>query len=396
MKEIIILLTLTLFATTTLSAQVTFSGILDSTVSLNAGAGEAPKFNFGIEEFANLRLQARIKDRAVIYGAVNLIAAVGNFAANVEQTAKIGLSAFVAGENYLAGIELERLYFRLLGKYVDFDGGLMRLPFGYGQIWGPSDFLNPRNPLKPDARARGIIGGVLSGYPTDELKLQAFFSAPRDPFSQKGEGLFTGISIDQHWNKVSLQGLYSYETPGDEAAVGVHRFGISVKADLAVGIYTDMLYTYNHEKMKDLDFYSKNNNSILDGFSFCFGLDYSIGKFILLAEYLFNGGTSSTASGCSGSFINYHYLYTGFTVNFTDFTNMSAALMCSFNDVSFTPIISVNHELFQGAVLTISAQVPMDRDLFHKNGKRGELGPIHPELNTGNYFSLTTKLRFRF
>ena len=374
---------------------MTVSGILDSAVSFNAGAKDAPEFSFGLEEYANIRFQSRIRDKAVIYGAVNLIAVAGSYAAGAVQTSEqmilsgythagINLTPYTDGRNFIAGIELERLYFRLRGEHTDFDGGLMRLPFGYGQVCGPSDFLNPRNPLKPDARARAILGAALSWYPADELKLLVFYSAPRDPFSQEAKGSFAGLSLDQHWEKASLQALYSFETPADGYEFGVHRAGLSAKADLEIGIVMDALYTYNHD----------DNDSLLDGLSFSIGADYSFfdGKLLAIAEYLFNGGTSSTALFYGGSFSNNHYLYAGLTYSFNDFTNMNAAVMCGFDDVSFTPIISVNHDLFQGATLTITAQVPLDRDLFYNDGNRGELGP----LNARSYFSCNARIRLRF
>jgi len=431
MKKQLILIILILSVISALHSQITVSGILDSTVSFNAGAGEMPEFSLGLEEFANIRFQSRIRDKAVVYGAVNLIAIAGDYAANAALAAGmpsgesitfinnnevssiyilnggyyqkqgyvppgINPSAFAAGENYIAGIELERLYFRLHGEHTDFDGGLMRLPFGYGQVWGPSDFLNPRNPLKPDARARAILGAALTLYPADELKLLAFYSAPRDPFSREAKGSFAGLSLDQHWEKASIQALYSFETPAEGSEFGVHRAGLSLKADLEIGIVMDALFTYNHEKMKDLEFYSDKDDerSILDGLSFSIGADYSFfdGNLLVIAEYLFNGGTSSTALYHGGSFTNNHYLYAGFTYRFNDFTNMNAAVICGFDDVSFTPVVSLTHELFQGAALTITAQIPLDRDLFHNDGNSGELGP----LNARSYFSCSARIRLRF
>jgi len=378
-----------------ISAQgLTVSGILDSSVSLRAGAGDAPAFTYGIEEYANLRIQAKLRDRAVFYGAVNFIAAAGDYAADTKKIASAGMTgfpinatSFVYGENYIAAIELERLYFRLSGESLDFDGGLMRLPFGYSQVWGPSDFLNPKNPLKPDARPRAVLGAALSWYPTEETKLLAFYSTPRDPFSQEGKGSLVGLSFDKHWNKASIQMLYCFETPGKDSDYGIHRAGLSVKADLEAGLVMDVLYSYNYKEQTKLD-----------GLSFSAGADYSFfdGNLIALAEYLYNGKTSSTALGYGGSFSNNNYLYTSFTWRFNDYTNISAALISGFDDVSFTPIVSVNHDLFQGATLNVTAQVPMDRDLFYKDGRRGELGPVLPGLDAGRYFDLCAKIRLRF
>jgi len=56
--------------------------------------------------------------------------------------------------------------------------------------------------------------------------------------------------------------------------------------------------------------------------------------------------------------------------------------------------------------LIITAQVPLDRDLFHQNGKRGELGPLPPDElqfllplrgeRLGSFFICNVKLRLRF
>ena len=370
--------------------EITVSGLLDSTVSVRAGAGDAPAFSFGVEEYANLRMQARIRDKAVVYGAFNLIAAAGDYATAAAQMGSLspygasGISptAFAIGDNHIAGIELERLYFRLNGETASLDGGLLRLPFGYGQVWGSSDFLNPKNPLKPDARPRAVLGGAAAWYPVDSLKLLGFGAAPRDPLS-RSDGTLVGISMDQHWDRASVQVLYSFESPKTGSDRGIHRAGMSIKADVEVGLVMDALYAYNNEA-----------GTKIDGLSCSLGADYSFfgGDLIVLAEYLYNGATSSTSLGSGGSFSNENYLYTSLTWRFSDYTNVSAALISCFDDVSFTPVLTLNHDLFQGATLIVSAQIPLDRDLFSGDGNRGELGPLH----IGSYFDCSAKLRLRF
>ena len=392
-KRIVILWIIVFFAAggvfNSAAQGLTVSGLLDSSVSLNAGAGDAPPFSFGIEEYLNLRMQARIRDRAIFFGAFNFIAAAGDYAYNARAMADLqssiygmNSSAFVAGENFIMALELERLHFRILGEHVDFDGGLMRLPFGYGQVWGPSDFLNPRNPLRPDARPRAVLGASASWFPAETLRLQGFGAAPRNPFSRNGGGGLIGLSMDQHWDMASLQALYSFELPKDGSNRGIHRAGMSLKADLEIGLMMDLLYTYNNEA-----------GTRLDGLSFSIGADYSFfgGSLIVLAEYLYNGSASSTSIAGGGSFFNEHYLYTGATWRFNDFTNLSAALISGFSDLSFTPIITLNHDIFQGATLTVTAQIPLDRNLFSGNGSHGELGPVR----TQRYFNLATRLRLR-
>jgi hypothetical protein len=393
------------FSRFNLSAQVTVSGVLDSSVSMRAGAADSPDFSYGVEEYANLRIQAKLKDRAAVYGAVNLTAAAGDYAAaaaalaGLETGSPFNAASFIYGENYVAGIELERLYFRLQGEYTGFDGGLFRLPFGYGQAFKPSDFLNPPNPLQPDARPRAVLGAAFSWYPSDSLKLLCFGAAGKNPLLRSGEGSLAGLSMDRHWDRASLQALYAFETPKSGSDQGIHRVGISVKADLELGLALDALYSYNSEA-----------ETKADGLSFSIGADYSFfeGKLVVLAEYLYNGAASSTAAGYGGGFSNENYLYSSLTWSFNDYTNITAAMLFSFDDISFTPLVIFNHELFQGVTLTVSAQVPLDRGLFSSGG-RGELGPIPPDTlqphdpetgvitrRLGRYADFSAKLRLRF
>jgi len=348
-----------------LAAQgITVSGILDSTASLRMD--NTHSINPGFEEYANLRFQSKIRDRASVYGAVNLTAAAGDYAANAMLAAAGSpFNAYTGGENYIAAIELERLYFRLNFETANFDGGLLRLPFGYGLVWGPTDFLNPKNPLKPDARPRAVLGAGLSYYPSDELKLFGFYAAPRNAFSEGVKGSRIGISMDKHSEKTSIQALYSFETRDVNSDNGIHRAGFSVKADLQAGIVIETLYTYNHEAKTGLD-----------GLSLSAGADYSLldGNLIALAEYLYNGKASSTAS-----LPDKHYLYAGVTWRFNDYTNINAALVCGFNHTSFTPVVTLNHDLFQGAVLTITLQIPL-----YSENNRGDIG----------FFSTRFRLRF--
>ncbi|MDR2921786.1 MAG: hypothetical protein LBU85_00400 [Treponema sp.] len=372
-KQQIILFVFALFIITgsLCSQELTLSGLLDSSVSLCAGAGDSPAFSCGVEEYASLRMQAKLRELAAVFCDVNFIAAAGDPAYNV--------------------IELERLYFRINTEAVRLDGGLLRLPFGYGLVWRPTDFLNPVNPLLPDARLRGVLGAGLSWYVTDTLKLAGFGTAPRDdaPWGVQGEGWHTGLLFEQRWDQIDMQAIYFFESPQTGSNHGIHRAGVSIKADLELGFVLDALYSYNHEAAC-----LRRQGTGIDGLSLSVGFDYSLfdGNLIVIAEYLYNGSSSSTSRNSGGSFANEHYLYTGFTWRFDDLTTAGIALVSSFSDISFTPIVSFNRELFQGATLILSAQIPLDRDLFFGDGNRGELGP----MLSRRYFDSGVKLRLRF
>jgi len=360
------------------------SGLLDSAVSTRAGAGDSPAFSCGLEEYASLRIQAKLREFASVYCDINFIAGYDN-------------AGGAAGEPWYAVIEPERLFFRINTDAIRLDGGLLRLPFGYGLVWRPTDFLNPVNPLLPDARLKGVLGAGLSWYVTDTLKLAAFGAAPRDVFSQTKEGGHAGLLFEQRWDKIDIQAMYFFETPQTGSKYGIHRAGVSLKADFELGFVIDALYSYNREA-----------GTGIDGLSVSGGFDYSLfdGNLIILIEYLYNGSNSSTSRNAGGSFANEHYLYAGFTWRFDDLTSAGLALVSGFSDISFTPVVSFNRELFQGATLSVSAQIPLDRDLFSGDGNRGELGPLPPDglqpllpltgERMGRYFDLTVKLRLRF
>jgi hypothetical protein len=367
-----------------------FSGLLDSTVSAGAGAGSAPGFVYGLEEYANIRLQARIRDGAVFYGSLNLIASSGSYARTGAllagaSSAPPGLSpsALTAGENYAAALELERLYFKVSREKADFQGGLTRMAFGYGLVFGPMDFLNPRNPLLPNARPRAVLGMELSWYPADQAKVRGFSAAARNPFAGSGAGTLAGLSGEYHGERLSLQGLYAYESPRDNFGRGLHRFGLSLKGDLAVGLAAEALYTYE-----------PGAGNAAGGLAASAGVDYAFldGTLYVLAEYLYSGEASSTAE--SPGFRGNHYLYLNGLYRFDDYTSLGLGGMAALDDLSFTLALTAEHELFQGFTLGLNCQVPLDRTL--SGGSAGEFGPLPPGAAEGRRFqsALTARLRF--
>ncbi|GHU22822.1 hypothetical protein FACS1894172_07980 [Spirochaetia bacterium] len=372
----LIAMALIVFTSGALAAQgLDFSGTLDSRLLGSAGAGAAPDFSMGFETWANLRFQTKLRDYASIYGAVNLIAATGNIAAAAVSTS----TAYVSGENYAAALELERLYFRIRGEALQLDTGLLRIPLGYSLVWGPTDFLNPRSPLLPDARPRGVLGASFSAYPTDTLKFLAFAAAPKDPLIS--DGFIAGVGAEKHWDKASLQGFYAYESPEDPYTWGRHRIGFSLKADIELGFVADALYTYDYEA-----------KTTIDGLAAAVGFDYSFfkGDLSLLAEYLYSGENSSIAE--SMGLQHRHYIAMTAVYSINDYTRLNLTAMASLEDVSFLPIFGVEYEPFQGMTLNLSCQVPLDRDLFTGRGNHGELGPV----KTGSHALITLKTRLKF
>jgi hypothetical protein len=386
------------------------SGIAQTraTGALSPDYGHGVSASYGFEQYANLRLKAEVGERGTVYAATNLIAAAGEGALDVDP--------FVVGQNYAAALELERLYYRIEGDAFDFQAGLMRTAFGFGQAFRPSDFLSPPNPLLPDARPRGVLGATLMLYPADEWKATAFAVAGRDPTEADGDGVIAGVSTDYHWSKASVQLLYAAES----AEAAVHRFGLSVKVEAGAGIVFDALYTLDGGIVDSGDYYDRTWNGS-QGLVATLGADYSVlnGKLYLLGQYLFNGagilGPDDDLDRLyyedTGVWSNFepalrtlrsdvphaelhrkNYLYTAFSYRWSDYTVTTLSCVSGLDDLSFSPLAAVEHDLFQGLTVGFSLRVPLDRATFSDSAEYGELGPTH----TGMSFQATASAKARF
>ncbi|MFA6507633.1 MAG: hypothetical protein WCT14_16145, partial [Treponemataceae bacterium] len=216
---------LNLSAAPTKSGNIDFSGSVDALLTGMAGTdyGGGISYSYGFEQYSNLRLKARIGERGTFYAAANLFAATGLSVAESEAADEAYDldSPFETGSGYAFGFEPERLYFRIEGDAFDAEAGLMRLAFGYGQAWSPSDFLSPRNPLLPDARTRGVLAMAATAYPTDAAKLKIFVVGPKDPLETDGTGVIVGATADAHLNTASFQAIYAWQAAA--ATASVHR-----------------------------------------------------------------------------------------------------------------------------------------------------------------------------
>ncbi|MCX7788590.1 MAG: hypothetical protein N2442_12950, partial [Spirochaetes bacterium] len=145
-----------------------FSIVMESTAqgAWVPGYGSDEKGTFGFEQYGNLRLEAPLNRWGKVYVAGNVLAASGSSLERAVTTS--------TGQGYGSLVELERLYYRLETESSDWETGLLRIPFGFGQAFRPTDFLNPPNPLNPDARPRGVLGTVYTLYPTDSILFRVY------------------------------------------------------------------------------------------------------------------------------------------------------------------------------------------------------------------------------
>lgn len=382
------------------------SGTVESVVEGAAGAGGAPGFSLGFEEYANLRLKAAAGERGTVYAAVNLMAASGSY---LPPSAVLAQTAYLAGENYAAALELERLYLRVRGETLDLEAGLLRIPLGYGLAWRPLDFLAPPNPLVPNARPRGVLGAVVSAYPAETARIKVFLAAGADPLETGGDGTILGAAADVHGNRASLLGLYAFQAPSSGHSQGLHRAGISAKLEAGAGIVLEALYEYDPDDAPGWG-----------GLQAALGLDYSFleGDLYILGQYLYNGpgylapgdelgdlydsvdpwyetapADRTPAAGVTIGYQNRRsYLYAALAYRWSDYNRSTLSCAVSPDDLSFSPDLTLEHEPFQGMTVSFSCRAYLDPRSLSGTGRYGELGPA----NTGRYASLGLRARLKF
>jgi hypothetical protein len=403
------------------------AGQMQTSLSASLGegyAGAGGEASFGAEQYSNLRLDAPLGGRGKVYAAVNLVAAAGSSVpASVATAARneADTGAFAVGEGYAAALELERLYYRIEGAALDLEAGLMRLPFGFGQAWSPSDFLASRNPLLPDARPRGRLVAALTSYPAGDWKLKAFALMPRDALEPKGEGAIAGATAERHGRGASAQALYALEADAKGIGYATHRFGLSVKAEAGAGIVLDALYTLDRDWIESGEYYGRDW-SFFRGLEASLGADYSLfgGDLYVLAQYLYRGGSAldpgdglerlyggdshwsdkaPEARGATmtivpilGELNRRDYLYAALTWRFDDYDAATLSCVACLDDASFVPSLSMEREQFQGLTLSLDCRVPLDARVFSSGADYGELGPT----NSGARAAITAKAKLKF
>ena len=392
-----------------------FSALTDSTAegAWVPGYGEKERGTYGFEQFGNLRLEAPLRDRGTVFLALNVQAASGTRVSSLQQ----GSPALTMGEGYASAVELERLSYRLESESADWEAGLLRIPFGFGQAWRPTDFLNPPNPLTPDARPRGVLGTVYTVYPSDLSLFRFFASAGEDPKRVNGAGAVGGICAELHESTFSIQGWYALQAPSRGKERPDHRFGFSYKWDGEVAFVLDTLYTLEGDALATGRWYDREWNP-LRGLQAAAGVDGSWGDFVAFLQYLYNGpgvldpgdSLASLYDTSRGDWRSLppasravrvdvpvkelnrkNYLYGSLLYRLNDYTNLTLNGTVNLDDGSWVPAVSISHEPFQGFSLQATLRVFLDPDLWGI-GPTGELGPLH----TGKRGDFVVKAQVRF
>jgi hypothetical protein len=331
------------------------SGTIEGKAVGNVDDGGTWAYSF--EEYSNLRVKAFVGEKAVVNVAANLIASSGD-------ASDLSLDA-----------EIERLYFSVGGEKLDFDAGLMRLPFGFGQGFRPVDAYAKPNPLYPDARYRGVLAAAATAYPAESVKLSAFFVDGDDALHARGSLPLArvnrpsaGASAEIHLPALSAQSLFIYDLPEKPDARTRTRIGASLKFDLVAGFALDALYTIPE--------YSRDADECLEA---AIGADWSFdsGKFYLFAQYFYNGdGGLETDDGAPSVdadpvFAGKHYATGSASWHASDYTTLSGGVTVALDDRSLVPTFGISHEPFQGMTVSLDLRSPLALGA----GNDGEFGP---------------------
>lgn len=366
------------------AAQPVFSGLLDGKMS--AFVSPSGMWSYALEEYANIRFSVRTGSAVRLNGAVNLLASSGSYT---------GLAT--SGE-------LERLELSVRGDKADTTLGLMRLSFGFGTGFVPTDYLSLPNPLFPDARSRGVLGVLVSAYPSSTTRFRVWFVDREDLSLRAGLPAGTidkrpnaGLSADWHGRKLSLQALYALDPPRSAGDPSVHRLGLSLKADLVASVMADALLTDPASSITPFpDFFPVQENLFA-----AIGADYSLvdGKLYLLAQYIYTGSGSLSAliPDLVPDLDTHHYAYGQFAWQFNDYTRISAGAAVSLVDASFLPAVDLSHDLFQGCTVLARVTAFIDKSVY-SSGPAGVFGPEQSGMTSSQATAalISLGLRYRF
>ncbi|HOJ64406.1 MAG TPA: hypothetical protein PLE45_08290 [Spirochaetota bacterium] len=288
------------------------------------------EFNWGVNNFLNLRLNSEINENLSFGFAININTFSGSFTnfydyffpdslfvqagdSSTDKSAllnKKGLIKLVSlpfyyKSAYVGSFELERLYFKAGNEYFDIETGLIRIASGQKEsMFSPIDFFNPKNPLNPTARPEPRLAILASFYPARLFNIQTFIVAPDDPLQSKGWDFKFGTKAKFFFKKINFELLYAFFLPQieyekDPASIGLqestnndfsHIVAVSFKADIEIGLFFDILYKFEHKSFKSGKYYGKNFYGY-EGLEASIGVDYTLpgGWVYLKLEYLFYG-----------------------------------------------------------------------------------------------------------
>ena len=281
---------------------------------------------------------------------------------------------------------VDRLYLKFPVSRADVILGKQRIAWGSGTVFSPTDSFNRPNPLSLSGRREGV-NALVTKISVGDLSALDFIVAPADVF-QRIDGVvnlerlkYGKFASRLTLNKFKTDMAFSYQYDGTRRD---HICGLDLKGDVELGYHLETVFIYNRDEF-DIDNVEQYWRSVL-------GLDYSFsGKWILMAEYFYNGSGRKKAADLSASdfllledFQYRHYLYS--QVSYLHDVFLRGNILLLWNMVDGSSIISpgVRYSLFQNTDLDLYGQ------MFFGD-KIDEYGPERLGVNQAYYLKLTVK-----
>ena len=367
----------------------------------------------------NLRLKSTVSESLSFFVSTNI-------------TAPTGFYAEALGPDVQA--ELERLYFKAGSETFDLEAGLIRVARGYGYVFSPLDFLNPRdagNSLDPQGRPPGKWGVHASFFPGDLWRVDLFGLAGDDATEDRLWGSRLGAGTTFSVDRFTYDALYALLLPEVEPGASpapaylsddvTQIAAIALKADMEVGLFAEALYRVDHRALKHGDYYGKSLRGY-EGLEAAAGVDYTFGwrDLYVLGEYLFYGPghvdwqSSSldplyTTTDWQDSapldrlsllddakrpllFARHDYLFLLARLTLARDLKAGASCLGGLDDLSALFTVFAQYEALQGLTLELRYLQPVDRRLFDSSAAAGEWGST--VLGFHQMVGLAAKVRF--
>lgn len=284
------------------------------------GSLEAADFSYGSATTLGLDLRARGEraraeasaEAAVLTGASARAAwtAAASGLARPDELLVPGAAPAAPAPATLAAFRLRTLYLKLDFDWATLAAGRQVVNYNRGVLWSPTDLFNELDltglspvRLGTDALRAAVPLGATGGFDL----VAAPTTAPADGrYSARLSGLIAGID-----------GALTTARAGKG-----WMFGADFKADIEVGIYGDVAFTLP-------------DSGQAGALRAAAGVDWSIGDFVMAAEYYYNGGGAEADTLFPGS----HNLYASLLWNATELFSLSGTVIWDIADGSGTALL---------------------------------------------------------
>ncbi len=284
------------------------------------GSIEAADFSYGSTTTLGLDLRARGEraraeasaEAAVLTGASAQAAWAASAAglARPDELLVPGTAPAAPAAETLVAFRLRTLYLKLDLDWASLTAGRQVINYNRGALWSPTDLFNELDltglspvRLGSDALRASVPLGATAGFDL----AAAPTAAPADGrYSARLSGLVAGID-----------GALTAARAGKS-----WMFGADFKADIEVGIYGDVAYALP-------------DSGQAGALRAAAGADWSIGDFVMAAEYYYNGGGVEADPLFPGT----HNLYASLVWNATELFSLSGNVILDITDGSGTALL---------------------------------------------------------